>query len=130
MESANPFAQVPATPEPIIAQVRRQLRAEAGGALPHEDSRVDGVVDRVVHDLWGGRVKTFVPVLALREARDLLHVSHAAVPGLAAASAAEATATAAAVQRPARDVMPIEHDALPLDRRDVLSVDGSDILPR
>lgn len=74
MDVANPFAQPPLSPEPIIAQVRRQLLADVGMSSLTPSEVVDGMVDRVVRDLWNSRVKTFVPVLALRESRELLRV--------------------------------------------------------
>ena len=73
MDAANLFAQMPATPELIIAQVRRQLGDEAWSGFADQTSVLDQVADRTVRDLWGSRVKTFVPVLALREARQVLH---------------------------------------------------------
>lgn len=73
MDAATPFAQMPATPEPIIAQVRRQLATEDEQARMASSVELDTIADRVVRELWGSRVKVFVPVLALREARELLH---------------------------------------------------------
>src|SRR5688500_15177704 len=72
MEDANPFAQVPIAPEPIIAQVRRQLADEAWPGLISYGPVLDRVADRAVRELWRSRIKTFVPVLALREAREML----------------------------------------------------------
>lgn len=71
MEAATPFAQMPAAPEPIIAQVRRQLAGEDEPAGVSA-AELDTVADRAVRELWGSRVKIFVPVLALRQARELL----------------------------------------------------------
>ncbi len=71
MEAATPFAQMPATPEPVIAQVRRQLAGEDEPAGV-SSAELDTVADRAVRELWGSRVKIFVPVLALRQARELL----------------------------------------------------------
>jgi len=73
MEPATPFAQVPTTPEPIIAQVRRQLDDDARGGAPVPPGVLDRVADDAVRQLWPSRVKTFVPVLALRTARERLH---------------------------------------------------------
>ena len=84
MESANPFAQMPATPEPIIAQLRRQL-GEDDNAIRLSPAALDHLADRVVRDLWDSPIKTFVPVLALRDAREVLHAQQAAAPGPEAA---------------------------------------------
>lgn len=85
MEAGNPFAQPPVSPDPIIAQVSRQLRAEALADWPAADTLVDGVVDRVVRELWDSRIKTFVPILALRESRNVLQGARAdnPIPGTA-----------------------------------------------
>ena len=58
MEVANPFAQLPTAPEPIIAQVRRQLADDAqhGGSIP--TGVLDRVADHAVRELWGSRIKT------------------------------------------------------------------------
>ncbi len=72
MEAASPFAQMPATPEPIIAQVRRQLADDAPRVMTVETTILDQVADQAVRELWGSRIKTFVPVLALRQAREIL----------------------------------------------------------
>src|SRR5918998_3087624 len=73
MGPVTPFAQMPATPEPIIAQVRRQLADDPALGTPLEATLLDHVAERSVRELWESRVKTFVPVLALRQARELLH---------------------------------------------------------
>src|SRR5688500_3403451 len=72
MQFVTPFAQTPATPEPIIAQVRRQLADDdqVGARVPA--GVLDRVADQAVRELWSSRVKTFVPVLALRTAREIL----------------------------------------------------------
>jgi hypothetical protein len=72
METPSPFAQVPATPQAIVSQVRRQLDSETGqnGKVP--ESLIDRMADEAVRQLWDSRVKTFVPVLALRQARERL----------------------------------------------------------
>ena len=70
--AANPFAQLVTTPEPIIAQVRRDLKRELGGTSAFDAALLDEVAERTVQELWPSRVKTFVPVLALRDAREAL----------------------------------------------------------
>ena len=72
MEAANPFTQMPATPESMIAQVRRQLADDAPRVMTVETTILDQVADQAVRELWGSRIKTFVPVLALRQAREIL----------------------------------------------------------
>jgi len=69
-EASNPFAQIPTTPESIIAHVRRQLATDAPRVMMLEPTVLDQVAERAVGELWGSRIKTFVPVLALRQARD------------------------------------------------------------
>ena len=72
MQLVTPFAQTPSTPEPIIAQVRRQLADDdlVGARVP--TGVLDRVADQAVRELWSSRIKTFVPVLALRTAREIL----------------------------------------------------------
>ena len=130
MDAATPFAQSPSTPEPIIAQVRRQLRAESGEDGSPGESLVDGMVDRVVRELWSGRVKTFVPILALRETRRLLRDARAtasvdAEPRLA--MTARIPGPELQATHPGRDAA-ARRDALGVDRRDALRVDD-DIIP-
>jgi hypothetical protein len=72
MEAAGPFAQMPTTPESIIAQVQRQLADDASRVMMLEPTILDQVAERAVRELWGSRIKTFVPVLALRQAREIL----------------------------------------------------------
>ena len=72
VEAANPFARMPSTPESIIAQMRRQLNDDASRVMTVEPTVLDQVAERAVRELWGSRIKTFVPVLALRQAREIL----------------------------------------------------------
>jgi hypothetical protein len=116
MESANPFAQAPATPEPIIAQVRRQLERD-GLAMP--GGTLDGVVDRAVRELWQSRVKTFVPVLALRQAREMLRELSLAQP-LPPESLASAHVAATTTFTDGRDALALGGDILHLDEADAL----------
>src|SRR5215213_8680550 len=122
MDAANPFAQVPSTPEPIIAQVRRQLADEAWPGLVSHGPVLDRVADRAVRELWGSRIKTFVPVRALRQARemlrqqDLLISMHLQQRPLTD----ESTATRSHQERQRRDVLPIDGDVVSIDDRDVL----------
>ena len=51
MDAANPFAQMPITPEPIIAQVRSQLADDhqLGARVPPEV--LDRIADQAVREL-------------------------------------------------------------------------------
>jgi hypothetical protein len=72
MDPATPFAQSPATPASISAQVCRQLTADYPTGVDTQGNAFAAIADAVVRELWGGRVNTFVPVLALRQAREVL----------------------------------------------------------
>lgn len=69
---ARPLAPGPTTPEAIIVQVRAQLAADAVGGLAPHAADLDRVAEAAVRRLWGGRVTAFVPILALRAAREAL----------------------------------------------------------
>src|SRR3954454_19548330 len=71
-EATNPFAQMPTTLGSIIAQVRRQLADDALLVMTVEPTVLDQVAERAVRELWGSWIKSFVPVLALRQAREIL----------------------------------------------------------
>ena len=124
MPLVTPFAQTPTAPEPIIAQVRRQLMDEALEAMRVQAEILDHVADRAVRELWGSRVKTFVPVLALRTAREMLRdqdlLFTAEHPSLRLT--AEATAMRDYAGRTPRDLLPIGEDVLALDDRDAMSL--------
>ena len=66
MQRLTPFAQTPTTPEPIIAQIRRQLAEDDRFGRQIPGGVIARVADRAVRELWGSPVKTFVPILALR----------------------------------------------------------------
>ena len=122
MELVTPFAQTPSSPEPIIAQVRRQLADDRVGArVP--TGVLDRVADQAVRELWSSRVKTFVPVLALRTARELLRDQDVLITvGLPMMrNSEEALAVMPrAVERTPQDIIHIESDVLPFDDRDRL----------
>ena len=123
MDAANPFAQVPTTPEPIIAQVRRQLADEAWPGLVSHGPVLDRVADRAVRELWGSRIKTFVPVLALRQAREMLREQDVLISMHQPqhSYAGESTvATRPHEERQRRDVLAVERDVVSIDDRDVL----------
>ncbi|MBW3633999.1 MAG: hypothetical protein KY456_13330 [Chloroflexi bacterium] len=124
MPLVTPFAQTPTAPEPIIAQVRRQPMDEAHEAMRIQADVLDRVADRAVRELWGSRVKSFVPVLALRTAREMLRDQDLLItaerPPLRLT--AEATATRNYAGRTPRDLLPIRVDVLALDDRDAMSL--------
>ena len=122
MGHGTPFAQMPSTPEPIIAQVRRQLTDDPVLTTPLEANLLDDVAERVVRELWESRVKTFVPVLALRQAREMLRdqglgmrIERPDVDSVLRNHMVDPART----ERP-RDVLPIHGDVLPHDERDAL----------
>ena len=124
MEALTPFAQMPATPEPIIAQVRRFLADDVPSGMTVETSVLDAVADHAVRALWDSRVKTFVPVLALRQAREdlreqdlLIMAEHPTIP-----TSQTSTAMGSLGERPRRDVLAIQDDVMRHDDRDVLPV--------
>ena len=122
MDAATLFAQMPTTPELIIAQVRRQLDDEAWSGLADRAIVLDRLADQAVRDLWGSRVKTFVPVLALREARQILREQEVLLttehPERQITD--EPAATRPVEERRRRDVLPIGGDSVSVDDRDVL----------
>src|SRR5262245_8547651 len=75
MESESAFGRVTLTPEAVMARVRSEVKrdCEAGrfDPCPPADA-VDRVVNVAVTELWDSRVKIFVSLLALREARERL----------------------------------------------------------
>jgi len=123
VDAANPFAQVPRSPEPIIAQVRRQLADEERTGLVSHGPVLDRVADRAVRELWGSRIKTFVPVLALRQAREMLRQQDVLIsvhqPQRPPVDAS-IVATLPPEERLRRDVLAIDGDVVSIDDRDVL----------
>ena len=124
MERLTPFAQMPTTPEPIIAQVRRQLAEDDSFRARVPSGVLDRAADRAVRELWGSRVKTFVPILALRQAREFLREQDLVIsePRTAVRHVENAwTAGRSRFEQPlqVQDALSIENDALPLDERDM-----------
>jgi hypothetical protein len=121
-EAANPFAQMPKTLDSIIAQVRRQLADDAPWVMRVEPAILDEVAERAVRELWGGRIKTFVPVLALRQAREILRDQESVV----SVSCPQGRDTVASMglspleERRVCDGLPIDSDVMTSDDRDVL----------
>ena len=125
MGPMTPFAQMPADPEAIIAQVRRQLADGAPLGTTLETNLLDHVADRAVRELWESRVKTFVPVLALRTARDMLRDQDLLTTAERSAiqrAGEPSTMMPLLVERPGRDVLSTPGDVMARDDRDVLSL--------
>jgi hypothetical protein len=125
LEPVTPFAQTPSTPEPMIAQVRRQLADDdrIGARVP--TGVLDRVADQVVRELWSSRVKTFVPVLALRTARELLHDQDVLITMDLSQmrNGEEALATMSlSTERTPHDIVHVESDIMAIDDRDRLSL--------
>jgi len=122
METTLSAVQSPLSQESIIAQVRRQLTFDYPDGVDASGNAVDPIAEAAVSDLWGGRVKNFVAVLALREVRMVLR-----------AQAQEGTSTPSQVDLSIfGDPVPIEQlghgrDSQRLDR-DVLLLDEKDVL--
>lgn len=108
MAETNAFAEAPPTPELFVARVREEL----GAVYAHADvpaAEIDRAAVDAVDELWDRPIKTFIPVLALRAARERV----------AAAAATPPAATQPAITAPTR-----QH----LDDRDALLLDPSDDL--
>jgi len=123
MQRLTPFAQTPTTPEPIIAQVRRQLAEDDRFGRQIPGGVIDRVADRAVRELWGSPVKTFVPILALRQAQEILCEQDVVISAPRAAVRhieSAPTAGRSRIEPPRHDALSIENDALPLGERDVL----------
>lgn len=114
MDATNPgslFAQVPPSPEPIIARVRRGLVDACDDRRCPPPPELDRAAAAAVHALWNSRVRTFVEVLALRQAREELD------RGVVAPASGPVAATATdAVSRRRPD------PGLRLDERDTLTL--------
>jgi hypothetical protein len=125
VEHVTPFAQTPSTPEPIIAQVRRQLADDDGVGARVPTGVLDRVADQAVRELWSSRVKTFVPVLALRTARERLRDQGVLItvdlPMMRNGEEAQAMMPRAAERTP-QDIVHVESDILSLDDQDRLSL--------
>jgi hypothetical protein len=123
MEARTPFAQAPTTPESIIAQVRRQLAGDSRFGTSISTDMLDLVADRAVRELWDSRVKTYVPVLALRRARALLLETGpliAVVQRETIDNGSPAAGEQHRVEHPSRDVLHLDSDVFLHGDRDVL----------
>ncbi len=76
---ASPFSRESETTlETVTTRVRHQLDADCElGLFPaHADDELDRIAARSVESLWGtSRIKTFLPIFALRHARDEIRAS-------------------------------------------------------
>jgi hypothetical protein len=125
MGLVTPFAEMPPTPEPVIAQIRRQLADDdrVGARVP--TGVLDRVADQAVRELWSSRVKTFVPVLALRTARELLRdqdVQITADPPRMGDGGKALLMMRRPAERAPRDSVHVESDILLIDDQDRLSL--------
>jgi hypothetical protein len=120
IEAANPFAQMPTTLESIITQVRRQLADDASRVMTVEPTVLDQVAERAVRELWESRIKIFVPVLALRQAREILRDQESMISVPCPERRAEvATESPPLQERRTSDLFSI-HDVMTRDVLDVL----------
>jgi len=112
VEATSPFAHAPSTPEAVVARIRDDLARECGDAATCPPvGEIERLADRAVRELWERPVKTFVHVLALRQAREALGALRP-VPGTTAGGRATTVAGSPGRAR----------DELLLDRRDVLTL--------
>lgn len=124
MAQLTPFAEMPPSPEGLIAQLRQQLAARYPEAAQTEAPSLDAVAERAVRQLWPSRIRTFVPVLALRDAQAILREQGFVPRDLAASSAGEETRD----ERPAfpgaspRDRLSLDRDLFLLDEGDSIHV--------
>lgn len=76
MPASARASAVPAMPQTADAMILTLTRTCCGDARLREiagEERIAAVVEETVHDLWGrAAVKTFIPVLAMRQVRATL----------------------------------------------------------
>jgi len=77
----SPFSrEAELTPEAVASTVRHQLAADRDLGLmpPRPDDELDRIATLSVQALWDkSRIKTFLPVLAVRHARDAIRATSA-----------------------------------------------------
>jgi hypothetical protein len=76
--SASPTTVPELTPDSIIERLHRQLDTDRDDGLLAgcDETLLDNVIVQSVHGLWEeSRIKTYVPVLALRRARDQIRAA-------------------------------------------------------
>jgi hypothetical protein len=84
MQTTGRVTQDQISPESIMDRLYRQLESDtASGVIGQcSEAEMKRVVTTSVHALWNeSRIKTFVPVLALRRARDEIRALDTAQPG-------------------------------------------------
>jgi len=96
MDASSPFAQMPPTPEPIVARVRADLERLTTGLTTPAGLDPARLADETVRQLWDSRVRVFVPVLALRKAKERLLAGTRVTDGALARPAVEPVTTTAA----------------------------------
>jgi hypothetical protein len=97
MAESNAFAEAPPTPELFVARVRRELDAVYAD-MDVPSGEIDRAAVDAVDELWDRPIKTFIPVLALRAAKERVAAKTTMPP------AAEPRATPRAVtNRPPAD---------------------------
>lgn len=74
MDRALPRASSAPSPEALIDRIQRHLAddQERGRQGPVPVREIERAATAAVNALWGSRVKTFIEVIALRQARDML----------------------------------------------------------
>jgi hypothetical protein len=68
----NPFSKVPDDPESVVAIVKREAVEECANDACPIFWALDDCTRDAVSSYWGSRVKTFVPLLALRRVRSCI----------------------------------------------------------
>ncbi len=125
MDAANPFAQMPATPEAIIARVCRELAADCGDHRCPPCAELDRLAAAAGRELWDGKVRVFVPILTLRQAREMLLMGDwtiaAPVPALALGQNPVMTDSADPPSRAGRDALRVDGDFLIVTRANVMN---------
>ena len=116
MEFVTPFAQTPSTPEPIIAQVRRQLADDDQFGARVPTGVLDRVADQAVRELWtvGQDLR---PILALRTAREILRDQDRLITKELLDAGSPALPRIASAEH---DGLVIQDDVMPRNDRDIL----------
>ena len=68
----NPFEEVPNDVESVVALVKREAVEECAADACPIFWAIDDCTQNAVTSLWDSRVKTFVPLLALRRVRSCI----------------------------------------------------------
>lgn len=124
MDAATPFAQPP-TPDVIIAQLTRQLTADFPQAHEVANPSLEAMIEHTVRALWQSRVKTFVPVFALREVQHDLEARGLAKQVVMPREASPPTPSRADT---ARDQLTTDTDRLALVGEDIMHIAEDDAM--